>query len=185
MTKSIYDSLNDDQGRLDTERSDDKDGTYWQRIDNVTQAFTGRKDPFIKIHKTTVKVVADPKNEGQEVDDQTTEAMMRDRFNYLEKNLRRRFLLATTPDGEEISDHETRVSNMEVTEIAKAIIEEGVLNGLVFEVKCSRILKKNAEDLEKQGKDPTFVQRSWLRRVSAEELEALEIEAEAPLGEAA
>lgn len=124
---SIFDTL-DNKVRIDNSRNDDKPGVYWQRIDSIGLPKTQRGVEYVRIAKTTVKVAGDPEGVAHEVGTETTQALFRDDFDYLEKDLRTiaGILLGLTPK---------EASEIPFMEIKERLIDKGEANGEVVEIR--------------------------------------------------
>lgn len=151
----LFDTLNDEV-KIGTSRHDDKEGVYWQRIDRVELKDARSGSQYIKIHKTTVRVVNDAEGQAQDVGEETTQALFRDKFNYLERDLRNICRV-----GFNMTD--TEADELSLADMQGPLIEENRLEGEVIEVSVKILVTKE---------EKTFPKIKWVRNVPAEELQA-------------
>ena len=155
----IFSTLNDDVNISTINK--DKQGAYWQRIDEVLDTKTPKQGlPMLQINKTIVRTLD---GVGQPGDD-TSHALFRDKFNYLEKELKKFCMAAFDLTLEE-------ANSLTAEKMHELLIKDKAATGSVIEVTVREVPKKN--DPEK-----TFTQVHYKRFVSVEEIKAKLSEAE-------
>lgn len=123
-------------------RNDDRDGTYWQRINKVEIATSRKKKDYVKVSKTTFYVVDDREGKAQPVGADTTDAFWPDEdpdFSYFERDTKR-FVQAclglTTEEANELTG-----------EKIEKMIKDGTLDGSFVEVDVrTQVNKKSGKE---------------------------------------
>lgn len=146
-------------------RKDDKDGVYWQKIDQIKEEMTGEEQPFLKIYKTTVHVVKEKSDQG--VGDETTHALFpHARYNFFERDCKALVKAGLGLSGEEADslDVNPKTQAHEPERIGKLLLQDCVLHGAVLEVKVQVLPKQD-------NPEETFTRITYVRRVTNSELQ--------------
>ena len=137
--------------KIATNRLNDTEGLYWQRLDSVTTEETRDKREYLKVRKTTVKVF-----EGENANPAGSEpshALFPDRYGYFfadVKKLIRAGLGATTEEVNKLTEDEVN-----------GILDEKLLEGRTVEVLVT----------SKEGKDgKNYPVINYKRQVSRGEI---------------
>lgn len=150
----IFDTM-DDEVRIDNSRNDDKPGRYLQRIDSITLPLTTKKkEEYVRIAKTTVEVLEDFDGVAQEPGTETTQALFRDEYNYLEKDMK---AIAACLFGLD----PTQASNLKFPEIKRRLVDNKEAAGMLVEVLVT------VGGVNAKGKP--WVKHTWVRNVTLEE----------------
>lgn len=110
----------------------DKQGTYWQRIDKIELAKSRKDVEYVKVSKTTVKVIEGETKVGEE----TTEALFRDDYEFLEKDLKMMAMAAYDLTVEE-------ANALSGANLKSMLIGNKEIEGDVVEVSVKEVLKKD------------------------------------------
>lgn len=183
----MFDEKSFKKGVKSSTRNDDKDGTFWQKIDDTkSEEPQGGGPEYIKLYKTTVHVVAEGSG-SQGVGDQTTQAIFQNAkptYNFFERECKT--LIGTTlgltreerdrlegPDGYRDAEdgwHALKEGSKPPkgtaveAGIGTLMLKDQVLNGSVLEMKCVLVPKA-------ANPDEFFTKVTPIRRVTQAELQ--------------
>ena len=151
-TVGLFDSIKNDV-KIGNSRNNDKAGSYWQRIDKIELLTSRKGSEYVKVSKTTLKVLDGENKIGEE----TSEAFFRDEYNFLEKDLKSmaQVIYGMTTD---------EVNALTGSDLKELLVDSTDPTGEVIEVSVTEILKKGGTD--------TFARVKWLHRVTPKALDA-------------
>ena len=146
----LFDQL-DSSVKISSGKNNDKAGTYWQRIDKIELLTSRKKVEYVKVSKTTIRVIEGETTVGEE----TSEAFFRDEYSFLEKDLKRMAQVIYNMTVEE-------ASILGNAELKKILIDSDDPQGVIVQAKVTELMKK--------GGDGTFAKVRWSHSVSPEAL---------------
>ena len=137
--------------KIATNRLNDSEGLYWQRLDSVTTEESRDKREYLKVRKTTVKVF---EGEGANpVGSEPAHAMFPDRYGYFLLDVKKLIRAALDMTTEQ-------ANNLDEPDVDD-ILKDKLLNGRVVEVLVTT----------KEGSDGrTYPVVNYLRSVANEEI---------------